>query len=131
MTTERKILVVDDEPANLELLIDILEESCEVVVAINGERGLRLAASTPQPDLVLLDVVMPGIDGFEVCQRLKDDPRTRGIPVIFLSARHEDSAVARGLTLGAVDYIAKPFNVQEVKACVDRHLAQPGAVAAE
>jgi putative two-component system response regulator len=122
MTIENKILLVDDEPANLEMLIEVLEMKYEVIVAINGERALRLATAAPQPDLILLDVVMPGMDGHEVCRRLKADPHTAHIPVIFLSAKSDDDAIHKGLELGAVAYLAKPFSLSEVQACVEGRL---------
>jgi putative two-component system response regulator len=88
-----KILLVDDEPANLELLSEALKQQHHVIVAINGKLALKLALAEPQPDLILLDVVMPDMDGFEVCRRLKADPRTARIPVIFISARHTPEGV--------------------------------------
>lgn len=123
MVHESKILLVDDEPANLELLIDALEQQYQVIVAINGERALKLALAEPQPDLILLDVVMPGMDGYEVCRRLKADPRTARIPVIFITARHTQEDEQQGLDLGAVDYITKPFSLPIVQTRVRTHLA--------
>lgn len=123
MTHESKILLVDDEPANLELLIEVLQQQHQVSVAINGERALKLALAEPQPDLILLDVVMPGMDGYEVCRRLKADPRTARIPVIFITARQAQEDEQRGLDLGAVDYITKPFSLAIVQSRVRTHLA--------
>jgi sigma-B regulation protein RsbU (phosphoserine phosphatase) len=118
------ILLVDDQPANLQLLMNTLERfGCKLLVAKTGESALAIARKA-HPDLILLDIMMPGIDGFEVCRRLKadPDPATRKIPVIFLSALDETEDKVRGLQLGAVDYIAKPFQPEEVIARVNTHL---------
>ncbi len=116
------ILLVDDQPANLQLLSQTLEKlECKLLFAKNGESALAIAQKA-QPNLILLDVMMPGIDGFEVCRRLKENPETRQIPVIFLSALDETGDKVRGLQLGAVDYVAKPFQPEEVIARVNTHL---------
>jgi putative two-component system response regulator len=116
------ILVVDDTPENLELMSGLLKDLYRVRVANNGERALRLAAADPAPDLVLLDVMMPGIDGYEVCRRLKADPATAGTPVIFLTAKAEIEDERQGLALGAVDYITKPISPPIVLARIKTHL---------
>ena len=116
------ILVVDDTPENLELMSGLLKDHYRVRVANNGERALRLAVADPQPDMVLLDVMMPGIDGYEVCRRLKADPATALIPVIFLTAKAEIEDERRGLSLGAVDYITKPISPPIVMARIETHL---------
>jgi putative two-component system response regulator len=103
------VLVVDDTPDNLVLMSELLKEHYRVKVANHGERGLRIAASGQPPDLILLDVMMPAVDGYEVCRRLKADAATCDIPVIFLTSRHEIEDETLGLELGAVDYIAKPI----------------------
>ena len=116
------ILLVDDQPANLQVLMHTLERfGCKLLVAKNGETALTIAKKA-HPDLILLDIMMPGIDGFEVCRRLKADTDTDKIPVIFLSALDETGDKVRGLQLGAVDYIAKPFQPEEVIARVNTHL---------
>lgn len=122
MTTE-SVLLVDDNPTNLQMLFQLLEKSvgCKLLVAKNGETALTIARKT-QPDLILLDIMMPGIDGFEVCRRLKADPATAPIPVIFLSALDETADKVKGLQLGAVDYVSKPFQAEEVTARVNTHL---------
>ena len=122
MTTE-SILLVDDNPTNLQMLFQLLEKGvgCKLLVAKNGETALTIARKT-QPDLILLDIMMPGIDGFEVCRRLKADPVTSPIPVIFLSALDETADKVKGLQLGAVDYVSKPFQAEEVIARVNTHL---------
>ena len=104
------ILVIDDTPDNIILMSELLGSSYRVKVANNGERGLRVAASAPKPDLILLDIMMPGLDGYEVCRRLKSDPATRAIPVILLTAKADVEDESQGLELGAMDYINKPFN---------------------
>ena len=116
------ILLVDDQPANLQVLMHTLERfGCKLLVAKNGEAALAIARKV-HPDLILLDIMMPGIDGFEVCRRLKADQNTQNIPVIFLSALDETEDKVHGLQLGAVDYIAKPFQPEEVIARVNTHL---------
>jgi len=127
MTDAKKvILVVDDAPANIQIALAILKESYQVRVATNGAKALELAANEPVPDLVLLDVVMPGMDGFEVCTRLKDDPKTKDIPVIFLTGQTEIEDETRGFEVGGVDYIHKPFSPAVMKARVNTHLVLRG-----
>ncbi|MRR51426.1 MAG: two-component system response regulator [Rhodocyclaceae bacterium] len=103
------ILAVDDTPQNLEVLGELLQPLYRVRAAISGERALRAAHSEPRPDLILLDVMMPGMDGYEVLRRLRDDPGTRDIPVIFVTAMDGTENEEYGLSLGAVDYISKPI----------------------
>jgi diguanylate cyclase (GGDEF)-like protein len=116
-----RLLVVDDQPANIQALYHALSADHQVLMATNGEQALKLAA-VKQPDLVLLDVVMPGLDGHEVCRRLKADEATRDIPVIFVTAQNDDAAETLGLELGAVDFISKPINARVVRARVKTHL---------
>ncbi|WP_211102086.1 response regulator [Azospirillum brasilense] len=104
------ILIVDDTPDNLKLLSGLLKESYRVKVANNGRKALEIAASIPAPDLILLDVVMPEMDGYEVCAALKKAPATRDIPVIFLTGRADEADREHGFAMGAVDYIAKPVD---------------------
>ena len=117
------VLIVDDVAENLAVLSALLTPLYRVRVATNGARALSLAVDMLAPDLVLLDVTMPGMDGYAVCERLKHDPRTQAIPVIFLTARSEMEDEARGLALGAVDYITKPFSPPVVLARVKTQLA--------
>lgn len=117
------LLVVDDIPDNLNLIGNLLREDYRVRVASHGERALAIARSDTPPDLILLDVMMPGMNGYEVCRRLKEDPRTAKIPVIFLTARSDPGDEMHGLSLGAVDYIAKPISPPIVQARVRNHLA--------
>jgi two-component sensor histidine kinase len=117
------ILIVDDMPDNLRLLDEMLaEQGFTVRAALNGPRALSTVQITP-PDLILLDIKMPEMDGFEVCERLKADERTRDIPVIFISALQDVADKVKGFSLGAVDYITKPFQAEEVLARVHTHLA--------
>ena len=118
----QRILIVDDMPTNIRILGEALRLEYAVSVATNGEQALAALAGDTPPDLVLLDVMMPGMDGFEVCRRLKDDPATRDVPVIFVTSLDEPVDEERGLSLGAVDYIAKPFSVPVVLVRVRNHL---------
>lgn len=116
------ILIVDDTQENILLLSEVLESDYQTKAAINGERALKIAFSAEPPDLVLLDVMMPDMSGYEVCTRLKENPDTRRIPVIFVTAMNEVDDEAKGLELGAVDYITKPISPPIVKARVKAHL---------
>ena len=118
----KTILVVEDDPAIVDLLRQILGEEFRVLVASDGESALRLAQALTPPDLILLNVYMPGIDGMEVCRRLKGLPVTAGIPVIFVTAMGEAEYETRGFEVGAVDYITKPVNPPVVLARVRTHL---------
>ena len=116
-----RILVVDDHPSNVQALYQALHADHQVLVATNGEQALALCEAK-QPDLVLLDVVMPGIDGYEVCARLKAGGNTRHIPVIFVTSRDDEEAETRGLGIGAADFITKPINPAIVRARVATQL---------
>ncbi|MCC5871256.1 MAG: two-component system response regulator [Gammaproteobacteria bacterium] len=116
------ILVVDDTPENIDVLVGILGEDYQVRAARGGEQALKLVRKAP-PDLILLDVMMPGVDGFEVCRRLKEDFTTRHIPIIFVTAKIAMQDELAGLELGAVDYITKPVSPPIVRARVRTHLA--------
>ena len=121
---ERKVvLVVDDAPANIRVVNEILNKDHRIKIATNGAKALELATAGPGPDLILLDVIMPGMDGYEVCTRLKADPATRDIPVIFLTGQTETTDETRGFEVAAVDYIHKPFSPAVVVARVQTHLA--------
>ncbi|MBK8523682.1 MAG: two-component system response regulator [Betaproteobacteria bacterium] len=117
------IMVVDDTPDNLSLMNLLLKDHYNVRIANSGERALKLAAIGSPPDLILLDIMMPGMDGYEVCQYLKADPKMRDIPVIFLTAKNETDDEKKGLELGAIDYITKPISPAIVLARVKTHLA--------
>lgn len=121
------VLVVDDTPENLELMFGLLQDDHRVLVANSGERALRLAQAEQPPDLILLDIMMPGMDGYEVCRRLKANARTRDIPVIFLTAKSEVEDETHGLDLGAVDYLTKPISPPIVQARIRTHLTLKAA----
>ncbi len=122
-TEKATILVVDDTPENLALTSSLLKDYYKVKIANGGEKALKIAASDSPPNLILLDIMMPGMDGYEVCRRLKRDPKTMKIPVIFLTARSEVEDEKKGLELGAADYITKPISPSIVMARVKNHLA--------
>lgn len=116
-----KLLVVDDQPINIQVMYRCFAGDYQVFMATNGEQALALCKSNP-PDLILLDVVMPGMDGYEVCKQLKADDTTQHIPVIFVTAHTDPAQETHGLSLGAVDFIAKPVNPDVVRARVKTHL---------
>jgi sigma-B regulation protein RsbU (phosphoserine phosphatase) len=121
-TEPERILLVDDNPTNLQVLFQTLEgRGCNLLIAKNGETALAVAKKA-LPELILLDIMMPDLDGYEVCRRLKEDETTSEIPVIFLSALDETKDKVKGFHLGAVDYISKPFQADEVIARVNTHL---------
>ena len=120
------VLVVDDTPENLSLMSRLLRTDYVVKVAPSGERALRIVSESP-PDLVLLDIMMPEMDGYEVCRRLKTDARTRDVPVIFLTAKVQEEDEQQGFDVGAVDYITKPISPPIVMARVRTHLALKAA----
>ncbi|MBB5016833.1 diguanylate cyclase (GGDEF)-like protein [Chitinivorax tropicus] len=122
MIGQPTILIVDDEPANVEVLAGSLEELYEVQFALSGQEALARARLSPLPDLILLDVLMPEMDGFAICRLLKVDRRTVDIPVIFVTALANPDEEARGFDCGAVDFISKPFNSVVVRARVRNHL---------
>jgi len=119
---KQTVLVVDDTPANIKVLMETLKEDYRIVAAVNGERALQLAASDSNPDIILLDVMMPEMDGYEVCAKLKADAKTRDIPVIFVTAMSDTQDETKGLELGAVDYITKPISPPVVSARVKNQL---------
>jgi class 3 adenylate cyclase/ActR/RegA family two-component response regulator len=121
-TKKATILVVDDTPDNLALMSGLLKDDYKVKVANGGEKALKIAQSDTPPDLILLDIMMPEMDGYEVCKRLQMDVKTRDIPVIFLTAKSEEADETKGLELGAVDYITKPISPPILLARVKTHL---------
>ena len=112
-----RVLIVDDAKANLDILVEGLKADHKLSLAMNGEMALQIAARTP-PDLVLLDIMMPGMDGYEVCRRLREMPETADVPIMFLSSLEEVQNKTRGFEAGANDYLTKPFEMLEVKARV-------------
>jgi len=116
-----RILIVDDTPANIKIMAEMLRRDYDLSVATDGPQALELAVTEP-PDLVLLDIMMPGMDGYEVCRRLKADEATAQAPIIFVTAMAGEEDEAKGLDLGAVDYVTKPFRPSLVKSRVRNHL---------
>ena len=122
LNSKPTILVVDDTPDNIDLLRAVLEDDYRTKIAVNGERALKIAAGADQPDLILLDIMMPGMSGYDVCRALKADPATANIPVIFVTAMSEVADEQLGLALGAVDYITKPISAPLVLARIKTQL---------
>ncbi|MEH0022206.1 MAG: sigma 54-interacting transcriptional regulator [Desulfobacter sp.] len=116
------IMIVDDSPTNIDILASTLKDRYRLTIAKSGQTALE-RLQQQLPDLILLDIIMPEMDGFEVCQKLKSDPRTRQIPIIFITAMEEAEQKTRGFALGAVDYITRPFHASEVLARVKTHLS--------
>jgi len=117
------ILVVDDTPENIDVLCGVLRTEFKVKAALNGEKALKIAMSEQKPDMILLDIMMPEMDGYEVCRRLKKNPATSKIPIIFITAKNQAEDEKKGLELGAVDYITKPISPSIVLARVHTQLA--------
>jgi putative two-component system response regulator len=117
------ILIVDDTPDNIDVLAGIMRSEYEIKAALNGEKALKIASSDPKPDMILLDIMMPHMDGYEVCRRLKANPQTSDIPVIFVTAKDDIADEKLGFELGAVDYITKPVSPPIVQARTRTHLA--------
>lgn len=122
MSHREKILIVDDQPENIDIMVEALQSTYDLMAATNGEAALERARGESPPDLVLLDVMMPGMDGYEVCRRLKEGRTTRDIPIIFVTALNDADKEAKGFDLGAVDYITKPISPPVVMARVRAHL---------
>jgi diguanylate cyclase (GGDEF)-like protein len=121
MTRRATVMIVDDEVSNIEILNAALDDEYEICFATSGEEAIRIARAA-KPDLILLDVLMPGIDGYEVCRRLKDDPSLADIPVIFATGLGDQQAEIRGLSLGAIDYVTKPISPPIVRLRIHNHL---------
>jgi phosphoserine phosphatase RsbU/P len=119
---QKLILIVDDTPINIGVISGALKDSFATKVATSGEKALAIASGKERPDLILLDIMMPEMDGYEVCRRLKANPDTRDIPVIFLTSQTEAEDETKGFQVGAVDYVHKPFSAAVVKARVRTHL---------
>jgi len=120
---KQTILIVDDTPENIDVLVGILKDEYEVIAALNGSKALKIIQSGKQPDLILLDVMMPEMDGYQVCKKLKADYTTQHIPVIFVTAKVSVNDELKGFALGAADYISKPFSPPIIKARIKTHLA--------
>ncbi|MCA1794752.1 MAG: response regulator [Desulfobacteraceae bacterium] len=117
MDNKNRILIVDDERQNIKVLTELLRGDYKIMAAKNGEQALNAVKGDNPPDLILLDIMMPGIDGYEVCRKIKSDCHCMHIPVIFVSALDASDDESLGFELGAVDYITKPFKPVIVKAC--------------
>jgi PleD family two-component response regulator len=117
-----KILIVDDKPENMCILDEILKEEYTTISVTNGKSALQIAQTPPHPDLILLDIIMPDMDGYEVCKRLKENETTREIPVIFITAMSEVMDDVRAFENGCVDYVVKPFYPPAVRARVGNHI---------
>lgn len=118
---EKTILIVDDTPENIDVLNGLLS-NYKRKLALNGERALKIAFADNPPDLILLDIMMPGIDGFEVCRQLRADERTKNVPIIFLTAKFDKESVVQGFELGAQDFVSKPFDPNELLSRVNTQL---------
>src|ERR1700741_5001045 len=121
-SVQKLILIVDDTPVNIGVISGALKDSYKTKVATNGQKALALASAEEKPDLILLDIMIPGMDGYEVCSRLKSDPATSEIPVIFLTGQTAAEDETRGFEVGAVDYVHKPFSPAVGKARVRSHI---------
>ena len=119
---KQKILIVDDIAENIKILVDILHHDYELFMSTNGINAFKIIEKNT-PDLILLDIIMPEMDGYEICEKLKNEQKTQDIPVIFITAKGEESDETKGLTLGAIDYITKPFNAMIVKKRIINHLS--------
>jgi len=122
MTEKPEILIVDDEPFYLEVLDNLLREEYRTRIANDGPQALKIATAKPPPDLILLDIMMQGMDGYEVCRQLKANPVSQSVPVIFLTVKRDVEDEVLGFNLGAVDYITKPISPPIVRARVRTHI---------
>lgn len=121
---KRNILIVDDAPANLRVLVEIMMSDYEISVSTNGPEAIEIATSKNQPDLILLDIMMPDMDGYEVCRILRDNGKTRDIPVIFVTANTDDETLKEAFEAGGTDYVRKPVNRIELLARIQSALTQ-------
>ncbi|MGM0501954.1 MAG: HD domain-containing phosphohydrolase [Bacillota bacterium] len=118
---EGTIMIVEDEKANVDILLEAFKDEYQVMVALDGETALKAVTSNP-PDLILLDIMLPGMNGYQVCKKIKSNSKTSAIPIIFATTMNQNTDERKGLELGAIDYITKPFNIPIVKARVENHL---------
>jgi len=119
--SEKKILIIDDVESNIISLVHILKPSYRLYTAENGEKGLEYAKKY-KPDLILLDIILPEMSGYDVIKELKENEKTKNIPVLFLSGLNDVENIGKGMVLGAVDFITKPFDVNQVKTKVEARL---------
>ena len=122
MEDKKTILVVDDTTENIDVLVGILRGTYKVKAAISGEKALKIAQKKP-PDLILLDIMMPEMDGYQVCEKLKTDPTTANIPIVFVTGMSQQFDQAKGMALGAKGYITKPIDPEKVKVIAQEILA--------
>lgn len=122
--TQKTILVVDDAPANIQLLSGILRGKYKVKAATGSEKALKIANGDPAPDLILLDVIMPDTDGYQVCRSLKNNPSTAAIPVIFISGNLDETERSKGKAAGAVDYLGKPVDPDDLLARIENSISK-------
>jgi len=120
-STPSTILIVDDEPINIDLLRETLKSKYRLIIATRGEQAYSLAVSK-KPDLILMDVMMPGMDGFETCEKIKENAETSHIPIVFVTALNEVEDKSVGYEMGGSDYITKPFEMSDVLTCIETHL---------
>ena len=121
-TEKPKVLIVDDDASNIRVLVEILRELFTTQVALNTESAQNILIEGYKPDIILLDIIMPGVSGYDFCRKLKKDKQYKAIPIIFISSLSEEDDESKGLELGAVDYIKKPFSGPLVKARIKNHL---------
>ena len=120
--SKARILIVDDERTNIAVLAEVLKEDYFLSIATNGKEALNIVQTVEKPEMILLDIMMPEMDGFEVCKRLKDDPQTEDIPIIFITAMNDSINEEHGLMMGAVDFITKPISPPIVLLRIKLHL---------
>ena len=118
---KKTILVVDDTETNIDILLGLLDEKYDVLVAMDGESALEIA-DEEELDMVLLDIMMPGMDGYEVCEKLKANPKTHNIPIIFLTAKTDEDSIEKAYDVGGIDYVTKPFKPRELLMRIKTHL---------
>ncbi len=122
-TTQKKtILIVDDMPENIDILRGLLADQFSIKAATNGETALKIAGTMPPPDMILLDILMPGTDGYQVCKTLKANAKTKSIPVIFLTSKNEINDKTEAIDAGAADYITKPYDADYIKQIIMKHI---------
>ncbi len=122
MEEKATILIVDDTPANIKTLASMLQDAYKITISTSGEEALELVQNGPIPDVILLDIMMPGMDGYEVCKKLKAEKRTKDIPVIFITAKDDEKDKQLGKELGSAAYITKPFDAKTVIQIVKTHI---------
>lgn len=122
MSLEKTILIIDDTDTNLHILLELLEDKYDVLASLNGFDALEIVQEEEKIDLILLDIIMPEIDGFEVCKKLKENEKTKDIPVIFITAKTDEESIKRIYEVGGIDHIHKPFNASEILEKVEKYL---------